>query len=177
MYLSFKKPLNNLKTNVFPARNLLFRKEYPRQIWEQNYWKCSSICSFSSQLIPGQLKLMLPTAHSGGVWWLMVCCSLPVQWQCLENSGSFWPTESSQQDWREPRPNPAISQPTVRNQDWCTVFLPHSSPLSYSSQTHRPEGEESPDRIPKNPSTGQEHLEDFWRQKVKCNCSFITVMT
>lgn len=57
----------------------------------------------------------------GVIWWLMVCCSLPVQWKCLENYGSFWPTVSSQQDWREPRPNPPISYPTVRNQDWCIL--------------------------------------------------------
>lgn len=49
--------------------------------------------------------------------------------------------------------------------------------VSYSSQTHRPEGEESPDSIPKNPSTGREYLGDFWRQKVKCHRYFISVMT
>lgn len=55
------------------------------------------------------------------IWWLMVCCSLPVQWKCPENSGSFWHTVSSQQNWTEPIPNPPICYPTVRNQDWWII--------------------------------------------------------
>lgn len=42
----------------------------------------------------------------------------------------------------------------------CSPLLSRVTP-SYSSQTDGPEGQESPDRIPKNPNTGWEHLEDF----------------